>query len=42
MRMEIKLKTGIIGDIAYIRRGERYGRRSGHISKKMIDSYKMQ
>ena len=42
MRLEIKLKTGIIGDITYIRHGDRYSRRSGHMMKKMIDSYKMQ
>lgn len=39
MRLEVKLKMGGKGDITYIRRGERYGCRSGVISKKMIESY---
>lgn len=39
MRLEIKLKMGGKGDITYIRRGERYGCRSGLISKKMIKKY---
>ena len=39
MRLEVKLKMGGVGDITYIRSGERYGRRSGIISKKMIESY---
>ena len=39
MRLEIKLKMGGKGDITYIRNGERYGCRSGNISKKMIQSY---
>ena len=41
MKLEIKLKTGMDSDITYIRAGNRYGRRSGLIIKKMIDSYKM-
>lgn len=40
MKLEIKLKTGLSTEFSYVRRGERYGRRSGHISKKMIDAYK--
>lgn len=40
MKLEIKLKTGANADITYVRAGQRYGCRSGHISKKMIDSYK--
>ncbi len=39
MRLEVKLKMGGKGDITYIRRGERYGCRSGVISKKMIEKY---
>lgn len=39
MRLEVKLKMGGVGDITYIRNGERYGRRSGIICKKMIKSY---
>lgn len=39
MKLEIKLKTGIESDVTYIRNGSRYGRRSGLISKKMIESY---
>lgn len=39
MRLEVKLKMGGVGDITYIRNGERYGRRSGIICKKMIESY---
>ena len=39
MRMDIKLKTGIKGEINYVRNGERYACRSGLISKKMIKSY---
>ena len=39
MRLEVKLKMGGKGDITYIRRGERYGCRSGVISKKMIEDY---
>lgn len=31
MKLEIKLKTGRQSDIFYIRNGDRYGRRSGHI-----------
>lgn len=42
MKLEVKLKTRLCSEISYIRNGERYGRRSGHISKKMIDAYKMQ
>lgn len=42
MKLEIKLKTGQSEPITYIRNGLRYGRRSGHISKKMIDAYKVQ
>lgn len=40
MRLEIKLKTGLNRDFTYVRAGERYGCRSGHISKKMIAAYK--
>ena len=39
MRLEVKLKMGGVGDITYIRNGERYGRRSGIICKKMIEKY---
>ena len=39
MRLEVKLKMGGVGDITYIRNGERYGRRSGIICKKMIQKY---
>ena len=39
MRLEVKLKMGGVGDITYIRNGERYGRRSGIICKKMIEAY---
>ena len=42
MKLEVKLKTDLFAEISYIRNGVRYGRRSGHISKKMIDAYKMQ
>jgi DNA invertase Pin-like site-specific DNA recombinase len=42
MKLEVRLKTSLSSDISYIRSGERYARRSGHISKKMIDAYKMQ
>jgi hypothetical protein len=42
MKLEIKLQTGENGTTTYVRTGNRYGRRSGHISKKMIDAYKMQ
>ncbi len=42
MKLEVKLKTSALADISYIRSGERYARRSGHITKKMIDAYKMQ
>ena len=41
MKLEIKLKTGLSTDFSYVRTGERYSRRSGPISKKMIDAYKM-
>ncbi|MCR5167841.1 MAG: recombinase family protein [Oscillospiraceae bacterium] len=40
MRLEVKLKTGLDRGYTYIRAGERYSRRSGRISKKMINSYK--
>ncbi|MBR6106372.1 MAG: hypothetical protein IKQ39_00005 [Oscillospiraceae bacterium] len=33
MKLEVKLKTSASADISYIRSGERYGRRSGHITK---------
>ncbi len=36
MKLEIKLKSGLKGNLTYIRNGERYGCRSGAISKKMI------
>ena len=39
MSLEIKLKTGLNSDLTYIRKGERYARRSGKITKKMIESY---
>ncbi len=39
MALEIKLKTGRREDLTYIRSGERYARRSGAISKKMISAY---
>lgn len=42
MKLEIKLQTGENGTTTYVRTGSRYGRRSGPISKKMIDAYKMQ
>lgn len=42
MKLEVKLKTDLASEIAYIRSNERLIRCSGHISKKMIDSYKMQ
>ncbi len=42
MKLEIKLKTGLSTDFSYVRAGERYARRSGQITKKMIDSYKQQ
>lgn len=40
MKLEVKLKTGESEPMTYIRNGERYGRRSGLTSKKMIDAYK--
>ncbi len=39
MSLEIKLKTGLNSDFTYVRKGERYGRRYGQITKKMIESY---
>lgn len=42
MKLEVKLKTNISAEITYERSEGRFVRRSGHISKKMIDSYKMQ
>ena len=42
MKLEVKLKTNIAAEISYIRNDGRCVRRSGHIIKKMIDSYKMQ
>ena len=42
MKLEIKLKTGLSADFSYVRTGDRYARRSGQITKKMIDSYKQQ
>ena len=42
MKLEVKLKTNIAAEISYIRNDGRCVRRSGHISKKMIDAYKMQ
>lgn len=42
MKLEVKLKTNLASEITYIRSDDRYFRSSGHISKKMIDSYKMQ
>ena len=39
MALEIKLKTGAKEDLTYIRNGKRYGRRSGLISKKMVEAY---
>ncbi|WP_028516892.1 recombinase family protein [Ruminococcus flavefaciens] len=42
MKLEVKLKTKIAAEISYIRNDGRCVRRSGHISKKMIDAYKMQ
>ena len=32
MKLEIKLKTGLSTEFSYVRTGEKYGRRSGHIS----------
>lgn len=40
MKLEIKLMTGVSEPMTYVRNGQRYGRRSGLISKKMIDAYK--
>ena len=40
MKLEVELKTGESEPMTYIRNGERYGRRSGLTSKKMIDAYK--
>ena len=40
MKLDIKLKTGVNEPLTYVRNGNRYGCRSGHISKKMIDAYK--
>lgn len=40
MKLEIYLKTGENADIAYVANSRRSNRRSGHISKKMIDAYK--
>jgi hypothetical protein len=40
MRLEIKLNMGGCEPVTYVRTGKRYGRRSGNISKKMIDAYK--
>ena len=40
MKMQIYLKTGANADITYVTGNRRSNRRSGHISKKMIDSYK--
>ena len=42
MKLEVRLKTGLSAEIAYSQSDGRYIRRSGHICKKMIDSYKMQ
>ncbi|MBR3268170.1 MAG: recombinase family protein [Oscillospiraceae bacterium] len=42
MKLEVKLKTDLYSEIMYLRTGARYARRSGGISKKMIDAYKMQ
>ncbi len=42
MKLEVKLMTGISEPLTYVRNGNRYGRRSGIISKKMIDNYKTQ
>lgn len=42
MKLEVKLKTDLYSEITYLRTGARYARRSGGISKKMIDAYKMQ
>ncbi|MDD7429993.1 MAG: hypothetical protein PUK49_09520, partial [Oscillospiraceae bacterium] len=41
MKLEIKLKTGANRDVAYVRGRNINDCRSGHISKKMIDAYKM-
>ena len=38
MKLEIKLLTGESEPMTYIRNGERYARRSGLTSKKMIDA----
>lgn len=35
MRLEIALKTGVNHDCSYVRKGGRYGRRSGHTFKKI-------
>lgn len=40
MKLEIKLTTGESEPMTYVRSGQRYARRSGSISKKMIDAYK--
>jgi len=40
MKLQIKLLTGDNEPVTYVRKGARYARRSGNISKKMIDSYK--
>lgn len=40
MKLEIYLKTGANADIMYTSGTRKHGRRSGHISKKMIDAYK--
>ena len=40
MKLEIKLTTGESEPMTYVRNGQRYARRSGSISKKMIDAYK--
>ena len=40
MKLEVYLKTGANTDIAYVANNRRSNRRSGHISKKMIDAYK--
>lgn len=39
MALEVKLKTGTKEGLTYIRSGERYARRSGAISKKMVEAY---
>ncbi len=35
MKLEVKLKTGLSAEIAYIQADERYVRRSGHICNMM-------